>query len=122
MALCCFVLWAGLEGGLAASITCILFALFRSLYGGLGSAAPPAVQAYVAARTDPEQRTQALSLVSYSVIGPAIAPFFILPSVRLAGPPPVFSPIGHAGFLPTFGRAAAWERGCQSDEIVGVGA
>src|SRR3546814_13623067 len=68
-----------------------LFALFRSLYGGLGSAAPPAVQAYVAARTDPEQRTQALSLVSSSfgpgtVIGPAIAPFFILPIVGLAGP------------------------------------
>src|SRR3546814_19632289 len=76
-----------------------LFALFRSLYGGLGSAAPPAVQAYVAARTDPEQRTQALSLVSSSfglgtVIGPAIAPFFILPLVGLAGPLLVFALIG----------------------------
>src|SRR3546814_14052173 len=76
-----------------------LFALFRSLYGGLGSAAPPAVQAYVAARTDPEQRTQALSLVSSSfglgtVIGPALAPFFILPIVGLAGPLTVFALIG----------------------------
>jgi MFS family permease len=99
MALCGFVLWAGLEGWLAASMTFILFALFRSLYGGLGSAAPPAVQAYVAARTDPEQRTQALSLVSSSfglgtVIGPAIAPFFILPIVGLAGPLLVFALIG----------------------------
>src|SRR3546814_11562229 len=99
MALCGFVLWAGLEGWLAASMTFILFALFRSLYGGFGSASPPAVQAYVAARTDPEERTQALSLVSSSfglgtVIGPAIAPFFILPLVGLAGPLLVFALIG----------------------------
>jgi len=101
MALCGLVLWSGLEGWLAAGMTFILFALFRSLYGGLGSAAPPAVQAYVAARTDPEQRTQALSLVSSSfglgtVIGPAIAPFFILPVVGLAGPLLVFALIGLA--------------------------
>ena len=52
-------LWAGLSGAISASTTFILFALFRSLYGGLGSASPPAVQAYVAARTDAEERTQA---------------------------------------------------------------
>ena len=101
MALCGIVLWSGLEGWLAAGPTFILFALFRSLYGGLGSASPPAVQAYVAARTDPEKRTQALSLVSSSfglgtVIGPAIAPFFILPFVGLAGPLLVFALIGLA--------------------------
>lgn len=99
MALCGLTLWAGLAGWLAASTTFIIFALFRSLYGGLGSAAPPAVQAYVAARTDPEERTQALSLISSSfglgtVIGPAIAPFFILPVVGLAGPLLVFALIG----------------------------
>ena len=55
MALCGVTLWAGLQGWLAAGATFILFALFRSLYGGFGSAAPPAVQAYVAARTDPEE-------------------------------------------------------------------
>ncbi len=99
MALCGLTLWAGLEGYLAAGFTFIVFAIFRSLYGGLGSASPPAVQAYVASRTDPEQRTQALSLVSSSfglgtVIGPAIAPFFILPTVGLAGPLLVFALIG----------------------------
>ncbi|UNK78241.1 MFS transporter [Sphingopyxis granuli] len=99
MALCGLALWAGLSGAIAASTTFILFALFRSLYGGLGSASPPAVQAYVAARTDAEERTQALSLVSSSfglgtVIGPAIAPFFILPFVGLAGPLLVFALIG----------------------------
>ena len=99
MALCGLVLWSGLMGWLAAGTTFLLFALFRSLYGGFGSAAPPAVQAYVAARTDPQERTQALSLVSSSfglgtVIGPAIAPFFILPFVGLAGPLLIFALIG----------------------------
>lgn len=99
MALCGLVLWAGLKGLVGAGVTFIVFALFRSLYGGLGSASPPAVQAYVASRTDPQQRTQALSLVSSSfglgtVIGPAIAPYFILPVVGLAGPMFVFALIG----------------------------
>ena len=99
MALCGLTLWAGLQGYLAAGVTFVIFALFRSLYGGFGSAAPPAVQAYVAARTDRKERTQALSLVSSSfglgtVIGPAIAPFFILPFVGLAGPLLVFALIG----------------------------
>ncbi len=99
MALCGVALWSGLQGYLAAGTTFVIFALFRSLYGGFGSAAPPAVQAYVAARTDPAERTQALSLVSSSfglgtVIGPAIAPFFILPFVGLAGPLLVFALIG----------------------------
>ncbi len=99
MALCGLTLWAGLQGYVAAGVTFIIFAVFRSLYGGFGSAAPPAVQAYVASRTDPEERTQALSLVSSSfglgtVIGPAIAPFFILPFVGLSGPLLVFALIG----------------------------
>lgn len=99
MAFCGLILWAGLSGLIGAGVTFIAFALFRSLYGGLGSAAPPAVQAYIASRTDPEQRTQALSLVSSSfglgtVIGPAVAPFFILPVVGLAGPMLVFALIG----------------------------
>ncbi len=99
MVLCGLALWAGLAGYLAAGTTFVIFALFRSLYGGFGSAAPPAVQAYVASRTDPEERTQALSLVSSSfglgtVIGPAIAPLFILPFVGLSGPLLVFALIG----------------------------
>ncbi len=99
MVLCGLVIWAGLSGWLGAGLTFILFALSRSLYGGFGSAAPPAVQAYVAARTDPEERTQALSLVSSSfglgtVIGPAIAPLFILPLFGLAAPMLVFAAIG----------------------------
>lgn len=101
MLLCGLVIWAGLSGWLSAGVTFILFALCRSLYGGFGSAAPPAVQAYVAARTAPAERTQALSLVSSSfglgtVIGPAIAPLFILPFFGLAAPMLVFASIGVA--------------------------
>jgi MFS family permease len=99
MAFCGLVLWAGLKGLVGAGVTFIAFALFRSLYGGLGSASPPAVQAYVASRTDPEQRTQALSLVSSAfgigtVIGPAVAPYLVLPIVGLAGPMFGFALIG----------------------------
>lgn len=90
--ICCgIVLWAGLNGYMGAALTMILFALSRSLYGCFGSAAPPAVQAYVAARTDRSLRTQALAVVSSSfglgtVIGPAIAPLLIIPLLGLTSP------------------------------------
>lgn len=96
MLLCALALWAGLAGVISGGAAFILFALFRSLYGGFGSAAPPAVQAYVAARTAPEDRTKALSLVASAfglgtVIGPTLAPFLVLPVVGLAGPMFVFA-------------------------------
>lgn len=89
--LCGLALWLGLNGFLSGVGTLLTFALFRSLYGGFGSAAPPAVQAYVASRTSREERTKALSLISSSfglgtVIGPTMAPFFILPGIGLVGP------------------------------------
>ena len=104
MLLCGISLWAGLEGWLGAGLTFGLFALFRSLYGGFGSAAPPAVQAYVAARTEAAERTRALSLVASSfglgtVIGPTIAPYLILPVLGLSGPLFVFATIGVAVVL-----------------------
>ncbi len=99
MAACGLILWAGLSGWLGAGLCFALFAAFRSLYGGFGSAAPPAVQAYVAARTDPAQRTGALSVLASSfglgtVIGPGIAPFLILPLFGLSGPMLAFALIG----------------------------
>ncbi|MGB7373864.1 MFS transporter [Pontixanthobacter sp.] len=91
MGLCGLVLWFGLAGLIPAFWTLILFALSRSLYGGFGSAAPPAVQAYVAARTARSERTQALSLIASSfglgtVLGPALAPLLIFPGIGLTGP------------------------------------
>ncbi|ESZ88001.1 MAG: multidrug transporter [Blastomonas sp. CACIA14H2] len=98
-ALCGLTLIAGLHGYLSALATMLIFALFRSLYGGLGSAGPPAVQAYVAARTSRAERTQALSMISSSfglgtVIGPALAPLIILPYLGLPSPFFVFAAFG----------------------------
>ncbi len=99
--LCGAALWAGLSGWLTAVWTLILFAAARSLYGGFGSAAPPAVQAYVASRTPRAQRTQALSLIASSfglgtVIGPALAPLMVVPflGLGLTGPFLAFAAIG----------------------------
>lgn len=99
MGLCGAVLFGGLHGWIGAGVTFLLFALFRSLYGGFGSAAPPAVQAYVAARTDASERSKAMSLLSSSfglgtVIGPAIAPYLIFPVLGLSGPLLSFMAIG----------------------------
>lgn len=91
MALCGLVLVLGLGGLLTAAATLLLFAASRSLYGLLGSAAPPAVQAYVASRTPRAERTQAMALIASSfglgtVIGPALAPLLIFPLTGLPGP------------------------------------
>lgn len=98
--LCGAVLVAGLEGLIGASLTLGLFAVARGLYGGFGSAAPPAVQAYVASRTPRAERTKALALVASSfglgtVLGPAIAPLLIFPGAAgLVGPFFVFAGFG----------------------------
>ncbi len=97
--LCGLMLWLGLVGILPAFWALVLFAAARSLYGGFGSAAPPAVQAYVASRTPRSERTQALSLIASSfglgtVIGPALAPLMVMPVLGLAGPFLVFAVIG----------------------------
>nr|WP_255551795.1 MFS transporter [Erythrobacter crassostrea] len=101
MALCGAVLWAGLSGWLTAFWALIAFAAARSLYGGFGSAAPPAVQAYVASRTPRAERTQALSLIASSfglgtVIGPALAPLMVFPflGLGLTGPFICFALLG----------------------------
>ncbi|MFL0357522.1 MFS transporter [Erythrobacter sp. GH1-10] len=101
MVLCGAALWAGLAGWMTAFWALIAFAAARSLYGGFGSAAPPAVQAYVASRTPRAERTQALSLIASSfglgtVIGPALAPLMVLPflGLGLTGPFICFAIIG----------------------------
>ena len=90
-ALCGAALYAGLSGAVSGLTAILFFAAARSLYGGFGSAAPPAVQAYVASRTSRAERTQALSMVSSSfglgtVLGPALAPLLIVPGLGLIGP------------------------------------
>ena len=74
--------------------------MFRAIYGGLGCATPSATQAYLASKTRRSGRVAALSALSSSfglgtIIGPAVAPLFVLPVVGLAGPLFAFAAIAH---------------------------
>lgn len=94
-----FPIWAGLNGHLAPMAAILLFAAARSFYGGFGSAAPPAFQAYVASRTRPEERTRALSLMASSfglgtVIGPALASVMLVPGLGLSSSFLIYALIG----------------------------
>ena len=89
----------GLVHWLSAPVAFVLMAVARALYGLLGSAAPIAAQAYVADRTTRRGRTRAMSMLASAqglgtVIGPALAPFFVLPFVGLAGPMYAFAAMG----------------------------
>ena len=89
--LCGTVLHLGLVGAIGGGLTFILFGIFRAIYGTFGSATPSATQAYLAAKTRRSGRVAALSALSSSfglgtIIGPAVAPLFVLPLVGLAGP------------------------------------
>jgi len=91
MTLCGIVLLAGLHGWIGGALTFALFGIFRAIYGGLGCATPSATQAYLASRTRRSGRVAALSALSSSfglgtIIGPAVAPLFVLPFIGLSGP------------------------------------
>jgi len=99
MLICGGALAAGLAGWLGGFAAFAIFMLGRTLYGAFGSASPPAVQAYIAARTEGENRTNAISALASSfglgtIIGPAIAPLFIFPPLGLAAPLIAFAGIG----------------------------
>jgi MFS family permease len=99
MLICGTVLAVGLSGWIAPMTVFAIFVLGRASYGAWGSASPPAVQAYVAARTEGEQRTNSLAAIASSfglgtIIGPALAPLFIFPPLGLSGPLFVFAGIG----------------------------
>ena len=98
MLLCACVILAGLQGLIAPLVTFALFTLARALFGIFGSAANPAAQAFIAGRTSEMERTTALATLSSAfglgtILGPAVAPFFILPKVGLAGPMFAFAAI-----------------------------
>ncbi|MCC4256266.1 MULTISPECIES: MFS transporter [Sphingobium] len=101
MTICALALTAGVRGWITAGVAFILFVIGRGFYGGFGAAAPPAAQAMVVARTSRANRTAALSLLASAfglgtIIGPALAPFFVLPFVGLAGPLYAFALLGIA--------------------------
>ena len=104
LTLCGLFLAAGINGVVSGAAAFALFVAGRMIYGGLGAAAPPAVQALVADATTPEERTRALTLLASAfglgtILGPAIAPYLILGhvgewEVGLAGPAFLFAVFG----------------------------
>ena len=101
MTLCGIALFSGLHGWIGAVLTFGLFAAFRGIYGALGCATPSATQAYLASKTRRSGRVAALSALSSSfglgtIIGPAVAPLFVLPLLGLAGPLFAFAVIAAA--------------------------
>ncbi|CAM3066922.1 Tetracycline resistance protein, class B [Sphingomonas antarctica] len=102
--LCGIFLTLGIDGVIGPVATIGAFIGARVIYGYFGAAAPPAAQAILASRTTREERTKALTLLASAfglgtILGPALAPFFVFPHVGLAGPAYVFSLIGAAVFL-----------------------
>jgi MFS family permease len=114
MTLCAIVVSAGLHHLAPPMVIFVLFLLSRALFGGFGSAANPATQAYMAERTSREERTQTMATLAGAfglgtVVGPLLAPLFVLPIVGLAGPMFAFAAIAaimlavvHRGLPETF--------------------
>ncbi len=97
--LCGGFLTAGIHGLIAPVTTIGCFIAARMIYGLFGAAAPPAAQAILASRTTRTERTRALTLLASAfglgtIIGPALASYFVLPGVGLAGPAYFFALVG----------------------------
>ena len=91
MTLCGFVVSAGLRHLAAPMVIFAFFLVSRAIFGLFGAASNPATQAFVAERTPPEERTQSMSTLAGAfslgtVIGPVVAPLFILGVLDYAGP------------------------------------
>lgn len=111
LGLCGLCLALGINGALSPFATFAAFVVGRMLYGGFGSAAPPAVQAIVAARTSRADRTKALTLLASAfglgtILGPAVAPYLVMgavwpggPLIGLAGPAFAASVVGIVLFV-----------------------
>jgi MFS family permease len=99
VALCGIFLTAGIHGLITPLATMVAFVVSRMIYGYFGAAAPPAAQAILAGRTSRAQRTKVLTMLASAfglgtILGPALAPFFVLPGVGLAGPAYFFALCG----------------------------
>jgi MFS family permease len=118
MVCCGLVVGAGMRRLAPILAIFILFLLSRALFGLFGAASNPATQAYVAERTRRDERTEAMASLAGAfglgtVVGPAVAPLFVLPIVGLAGPMFAFAVIAAvmliivARYLPEPRRAHA---------------
>ncbi|MEO5494023.1 MAG: MFS transporter [Sphingomonas sp.] len=109
LVLCGIFLLAGINGWIGGTAAFLLFIVGRLIYGTLGAAAPPAIQAIVAGRTTRAQRTKALTLLGSAfglgtILGPAIAPYLLLGSIGavtigLSGPAFLFALFGLVMFV-----------------------
>lgn len=91
MTLCGLVVSAGLRHLAAPMVIFGFFLVSRAIFGLFGAASNPATQAFVAERTPPEERTQSMSTLAGAfslgtVIGPVVAPLFIIGVLDYAGP------------------------------------
>jgi MFS family permease len=103
------ILFVGLRGWIGPLWTMLAVIAARMIYGTFGSAAPPAAQAIVALKTSREDRVKALTMLGSAfglgtILGPAFAPYLVLPGVGLAGPAMIFALLG----LLTVLAAARW--------------
>nr|WP_235524856.1 MFS transporter [Caulobacter sp. Root1455] len=86
-----FFILMGLKGLMVPLAVFAGAALSRAIFGLVGSASNPAAQAYVADRTAPAERTNALATMASAsglgtILGPAVAPFLVFPLLTLSGP------------------------------------
>jgi MFS family permease len=91
MTLCACVVSLGLHHLLPPLVIFVLCLLSRAIFGLIGSSSNPATQAYLAERTTRADRTQQMAALAGAfglgtVVGPFLAPLFILPGVTFAGP------------------------------------
>ena len=120
---CGLVVLAGLAHMAAPAVIFLAFLLVRSTYGMFGSAAGAAAQAYVADHSVGARRVRAIAALGGAlslgtILGPALAPFLILPPAGLAGPMFLFALGGGAILLlamVALPRDRAMSRGGQGD-------
>ncbi|MBZ9603078.1 MFS transporter [Phyllobacterium chamaecytisi] len=101
MVLCGLVVSAGLAQLETPVVIFGLFLVCRAIFGLFGAASGPAIQAYIAERTSAAERTRWISNVAGAsslgtIIGPVIAPFFIIGIFGFAGPLYAFALIAAA--------------------------
>jgi MFS family permease len=111
MTLCGLVVSAGLRHWAAPTVIFLLFLFARATFGLIGSASNPATQAYVAERTSRAERTQQMAGLAGAfglgtIVGPAIAPLFVLPALVVGGMV-LFPAVSLAGPMFAFALIAA---------------
>ena len=94
-------IYAAVHGLLSVAAGIAALVCARAVFGSVGLAAAPAIQALIADETAPARRTGALASISSaqgigSIVGPGIAPLLVLPWIGLAGPLVAFALVGCA--------------------------